>query len=125
MKLVRVAAVVLLSLGTLTALACETQNSPAPADPNGTPTFCKDDSDCPNGSNCTYPIDVGCSALGECRDLMLTGDTSCCDPGGPVCACNGVTITVPPCWNGLSPVAAQGQGACGTSDAAPDGAEAG
>ena len=106
-----VALVAAIPLLAMSVVACETSSVPADT-PDAALVFCKVDTDCPSGTRCTYPIDVGCMALGECRDMTPPADTSNCDLGGPVCACSGMTITVPPCWNSLSPVPASGEGAC-------------
>ncbi len=95
------------------ATACQTDE--APAGDGGPPPVveCRTDKDCPAASNCSFPIDIGCTAIGECRSFPADADvTMCSSPGGPACACNGQTIDVPPCWNFLAQLAVLHMGAC-------------
>lgn len=101
------------------AIACTTTSAPDNDGGPPAPVFCQTDAQCPSGTNCTFPIDVGCTALGECRDVSMLGDPADgeCTPAGPACACNGQTIQVPACWDSLAPVAVFSLGPCGVGDA--------
>jgi hypothetical protein len=112
-------ALALIGLG-LTGLACETKTV---GGEDAGPVLCKTASDCPGGSECTYPVDVGCTAIGECRDFPSTPDSQvsmCESAGGPACTCSGETIQVPPCWNYYAQAAVSHMGACGASDGGDD-----
>jgi hypothetical protein len=104
----------------LTGLACETKTVDGA---DGGPILCRATTDCPSGSDCTFPIDVGCTAIGECREFPSTPDSQvsmCESPGGPACTCNGETIQVPPCWDYYAQAAVSHMGACGASDGGGD-----
>jgi hypothetical protein len=106
----RVATFLIVGAALALIAGCETQTQDGG---DGGIVFCKTDKDCPSGSNCSFPIDVGCTALGECRSFAPPADTSDCSPAMTACACSGMTIAVPACWNYLAPMAVQSTGPCG------------
>jgi hypothetical protein len=69
--------------------------------------------DCPDGDVCAYQaVNNGCSLTGQCRVISMPADLSGCSAETEVCPCSGSTMTVPPCWNGYSPVAVLNVGPC-------------
>jgi hypothetical protein len=68
---------------------------------------CVTSKDCSNGESSTYPMLVGCVAKGECRAIATgdssdeSGDSAACTTATTACGCNGKTVDIPACWNGL------------------------
>ena len=86
-------------------------------DGGGIPLSCGSTGDCTSAGltsyTCVYPGDAGaCVAIGQCRELVMPTDTSQCTPQATVCPCSGMTQTIPPCWQGYSPVAIASYGPC-------------
>jgi len=106
-----------------TVAGCESNQAPAGDGEPAPLAMCRTQADCTGGTTCSFPIDVGCTALGECRDLPSGEDASspdCPSAGGPACACTGETIEVPACWDYLAQQAVSYMGACGSLDGGAD-----
>ncbi len=72
---------------------------------------CQTDADCSSDQRCTFPIDAGCSAKGQCQDKP---SGAICDAIESYCGCDGSMVSAVCGYPGASgPVAGPYTGSCG------------